>query len=359
VWRSSLVAAALAAAACSSNGLQGAVDGIAGDIEALFGASSPPAKFLGEIGAVNEPNCCNFKPDAESPLERTRTAVRALGTCEYSTWGEIAFAVQMLAQMGDGHQSSLVRAEALDALTKIAQRTLSGAEPPAGTTSHEEMIEALKVLEAAHGKDDTDRELTAQVASAVTAISAYPFEKIDEVTQDKADPRTIARAFGTQLRQARGILRRITSRSLEGFDADPAVREAVDGAYVALSGEVIRLSLQKAVLGDAAETTRSAAAHDISALAVAGAAPVLRTALIFDGFASVRREAAVALAAYPADVAVPALLTGLDDEMADVRGAAARSLESVTGETFGDDRTAWIRWWKANGAPKSAPGASR
>lgn len=86
---------------------------------------------------------------------------------------------------------------------------------------------------------------------------------------------------------------------------------------------------------------------------------MLSTVLYYDGFASVRREAAVALASYPREIAVPILIEGLRDEMADVRGAAGRSLESLTGETFGEDRTAWVRWWQTNGPPKTAPGASR
>jgi hypothetical protein len=355
---SSFLAAALLAAACSSNGLQGTVDSIAGDVEALFGASSPPAKYLAELGAIHD-GSWGFRPDVESPLQRTRDAVRALGTCDFATWGETGYTIQLLARMAEEHPSSLVRAEALDTLTKLATWTFSAYEPVPQATSHADMIESLKVLKTADRKNDTDAELTAQVRGAVTAVGAYAFDRVELAPLDRADRRASARAYAERLRIARGTLRSLAGPSLAGFEADPGVREALDRAYVALSGSVIRLSMLRSVLGDPAEATRTAAAHDIAVLVVPDAAPVLRTVLIFDDFASVRREAAVALAAYPREAVVPILIEGLGDEMADVRGAAGRSLETVTGETFGDDRAAWVRWWQANGAPKTAPGASR
>lgn len=353
-----LVAATLVAAACSSNGLQGTVDSITSDVEALFGAASPPAKYLAELGAIHD-GSWGFRPDVDSPLQRTRDAVRALGTCDFSTWGETGYTIQVLARMAEEHPSSLVRAEALDTLTKMSSWTFAAYEPVPQATSHTDMIEALKVLKTADRKNDTDAELTAQVRGAVTAVAAYPFDRVELAPLERADVRASARAHAERLRIARGTLRSLAGPSLAGFEADPGVREALDRAYVALSGSVIRLSMLRAVLGDPAETTRSAAAHDIAVLVVPDAVPVLRTVLIFDGFASVRREAAVSLSVYPREAVVPILIEGLGDEMADVRGAAGRSLEAVTGEAFGDDRAAWVRWWQANGAPKTAPGASR
>jgi HEAT repeat protein len=73
----------------------------------------------------------------------------------------------------------------------------------------------------------------------------------------------------------------------------------------------------------------------------------------------VRREAARALAAFPAESAVPALLPALSDDMGEVRAAAASSLALVTGQAFGDDRTAWLRWWQArSGGATPAPAPS-
>jgi HEAT repeat protein len=356
--RTFALAVALAAAGCTTS-LSDTVNGLAGDVESLFGASSPPAKYLAELGAVHDGNTCNFKPDAESPLERTRTAVRTLGTCDYATWGEVSYTIQVLAKMADEHPSQLVRAEVLDTLTRMTQRMLTGGEPPEHVTSYPEMIEALKVLKAAHGRDDSDAEFTASVAQAVGAASAFPFERVETPPPDKIDPRATARSYGEQLRVARVVLGAVSGSSLKGFEGDPGVRESLDRASFTVCGAVIRLTLLRAVLGDPSEATRAAAAHDVGVLAIPEAVPVLRTSLIYDGFASVRRESAVALAAYPRDSVVPILIEGLIDEMADVRGAAGRSLESVTGETFGDDRAAWVRWWQVNGAQKTAPGASR
>ena len=356
--RTFALAAALSAGACTTS-LQDAVGGIAGDVESLFGASSPPAKYLSELGAVHDGNTCNFRPGVESPLERARTAVRALGTCDYSTWGETAYTVQVLAKMADEHPSQLVRAEVLDTLTRLTQRMLTGGEAPEHVTSYAEMIEALKVLKAAHGRDDTDAEFTASVAQAVGAASAFPFERVDAPPSDRIDPHAFARTYGEQLRYARVVLGAVSGSSLKGFEGDPGVREALDRASQTVSGSVVRLTLLRAILGDPSETTRAAAIHDAGVLAIPEAVPVLHTSLVYDGFASVRREAAVALAVYPRDTVVPILIEALIDEMADVRGAAGRSLETVTGESFGDDRAAWARWWRTNGAPKAATGASR
>jgi hypothetical protein len=213
------------------------------------------------------------------------------------------------------------------------------------------MSEGVKALKSAIGKDDTDPALTFQVASAVATLATYPFDRVEVAPADAGSAAATAREFGSQLRLARGALRTINGRGLDGFLADPAVRSALDQAFVSVSGAVIRLTLSKSALADAAETTRAAALRDLGNLAYPGGAAVVQVALRHDPFASVRREAARALRGYPADLAVPALLDGLADEMADVRGAAAASLSIVTGQSFGDDRAAWTRWWQQSRVP--------
>jgi hypothetical protein len=151
----------------------------------------------------------------------------------------------------------------------------------------------------------------------------------------------------------------MSGRSLDGFLGDPGMHDALEVAHPSLSAAVIRLTLVKASLADAAEATRSAAVRDLAKLGQKEGGTVLRRVLIYDGYSSVRREAAKALSAYPPAVAVPALIEGLTDEMADVRGAAAGALEAVTGQTFGDDRGAWLRWWQTNGAKTLAAGAGK
>ena len=127
-----LVLVALAAG-CKGDGwkLQDTMDSLIGDIDSLFGKSSMPGRYIQQIQDVHERNNWRFLPDAEEPLEKTRTAVRALATCDYASWAEAAAVVEIVSSMADEHPSSLVRAEALDTLTHIAPWTLKAVVPAA------------------------------------------------------------------------------------------------------------------------------------------------------------------------------------------------------------------------------------
>jgi HEAT repeat protein len=114
----------------------------------------------------------------------------------------------------------------------------------------------------------------------------------------------------------------------------------------------------KDALGDPAETTRVTAVRDLGLLAPERAAPVLRRVLLYDAYATVRREAAKSLTGYPPAIAVPTLIEGLGDEMSDVRLAAAHALEVLSGKTFGDDRRAWVQWWHAQSGAAPAADAT-
>jgi hypothetical protein len=349
--RAAALAAALvllgAAPGCKGDGwtLQDSFDGLIGNIEGLFGASSMPGKYLGTIRDLHEKKSWTFLPEAEEPLQKTCTAVRALATCDYASWGEAALVVEILSSMADEHPSSLVRAEALDTLTRLGSWTLQAVVSSDRVVTDAEMIDSVKVLKSAIGKDDSDPALTFQVTTAVSALAAYKFDRV-EPAPESVDNKAAARAHAAKLSTARGALRSINGRMLEGMQGDAGVREALDRAYVSLSASVIRLTLMKASLGDPVDTTRVAALRDLGTLAPEGGGPVLRTVLLGDPFASARREAAKSLAVYPIAIAAPALIDGLADEMTEVRSAAARSLAALSGESFGDDRTAWIRWWQ-------------
>lgn len=361
--RAAALAAALllGAAGCKSGGWtpQDTLDGLIGNIEGLFGASSAPGKQLAAIRDLHEKKSWSFLPDAEEPLPKTCTAVRALATCDYASWAEAALVIEILSSMADEHPAALVRSDALDTLTRMGVWTLAASVPPESPATNGEVIDAVKVLKSAIGKDESDAALAFQVATAVATLANHPFDRVDVGTADPNDIKASARAHGTQLKNARGALRAINGRLLEGMQSDPGVREALDRAYVALSASVVRLTLLKAALGDPSETTRVAALRDLGTLAPEGGGPVLRTVLLGDPVASARREAARALAGYPVVVAVPALIDGLADEMTEVRSASARSLAALTGETFGDDRTAWVRWWQSRRAKEPAPEAGR
>jgi len=137
-----------------------------------------------------------------------------------------------------------------------------------------------------------------------------------------------------------------TGSTLEGFRGDPEIRDAMDRAYVSLSGAVLRASFATALTGDPVETVRTTAAQHLGALRPAGAADELARSLRQDLSSSVRRSAAIALGGFPVEQAVPALIEGLYDDMPDVRGAAAHALGVATGEHFGLDRSAWRTWWQ-------------
>jgi hypothetical protein len=334
------------------------VDTLLADVEALLGSSSGPGRYLLEIRDLKEPESWAFKADAEDPLERTRRAVRALATCDYASWAESALVVEILSSMADEHPSSLVRAEALDTLARLAVWTFRAESPTDHPSTNAEMIEAVKVLKSALGKDDSDAAMTFQVTAAVATLATYPFDRV-ELGADAGSHAVAAREHSSQLRRlARGALRAINGRGLEGFLADPGVREALDEAFVSVSADVIRLTLAKAALADPAETTRAAALRDIGNLAYEDSAAVAGLALRHDPYASVRREAARALRGYPVETAAPHLLDALTDEMADVRGAAAASLAILTGQDFGDDRAGWVRWWQSRARGAAPEGGS-
>jgi HEAT repeat protein len=83
----------------------------------------------------------------------------------------------------------------------------------------------------------------------------------------------------------------------------------------------------------------------------------LRRVLREDPDSSVRREALQSLARHGLERSGAALIDALDDDTASVRGAAARQLAALSGQSFGDDRQAWLDWWAQRNsvpAPESA-----
>jgi len=354
-----LLALAALVACKSGVSLQSTAESLVGDIDDLFGGRSPVVKHLVAIRRANERNGLVLNKGVEDSFEITRTAVRDLGKCNYPTWSEAALVVAVLSSMADAHESSLVRAECLDTLARVAPWTFAAVVQPDHPSTEAEKFDAFKTLKDAVGKTDADPELTAAATEAVTVMTNFPFARVDPAVSAAGDNVAASRPYHRNLREARAALGAMTGRSLIGFAGDPGMRDALELAYPALSSAVIRLSLIKAALADPSEPTRCAAVRDVAQSDAAEGGPALRRVLLHDGYASVRREAARALKTYPTAVSVPALIEGLADEMADVRGAAVASLEAISGETFGDDRAAWLRWWQANGAKSLAAGAGK
>jgi len=361
--RVAALCALVAAASCKGPQpftLQNAAETLVGDIDDLFGGKSAAVKHLTAIRDVNDPSGRAFRKDAEDALDTTRRAVRALATCDYPSWNEAALTIGVLSSMADEHESALVRAECVDTMARMAPWTFKYAATPEHPSTDNEVFDGLKTLNDASGlSSDATPEAVAAVTDAVNVMTNHLFDRVELAPNFAGDNRAVALSYRKNLRTVRVALRLMSGRSLLRIAADPSLHDALETAYPTLASSVIRLTLLKAALADLSEPTRSAAVRQVATLAIADGGAVLKRVLVYDGYASVRREAAKAFAAYPAPVAVPALIDGLADEMAEVRGAAAGSLAAVTGEKFGDDRGAWLRWWQTSGSKSLAAGAGK
>jgi len=214
------------------------------------------------------------------------------------------------------------------------------------------VIDALKVVREAQGRDDSEPALAAEVLTAVRALASFRFDA-DAAPAPGAPLSLASRRFSGKLRNVRGVLLALTGSTLEGFRADPEIRDALDRAYVAMSASVVRATFATTLTGDASAVVRATAADHVGDLQLAGQTTELARSLRDDTSSSVRRASATALGQFPMAAAVPALIEGLYDDMPDVRGAAGRALEATTGETFGTDRAAWQRWWAGQKASSS------
>ena len=87
------------------------------------------------------------------------------------------------------------------------------------------------------------------------------------------------------------------------------------------------------------------------ALVKLGSPPVSQLMAILRGARSgvtSRTEAAVALGEIKDVRGIPPLITTLADKDQNVRKAANKALESITGQQFGDDQDKWRAWWAKN-----------
>ncbi len=351
--------------ACATNPaerINSGVRGVLDDVSQLLSGTDLPSKHLETINAINDPTTWRFRPGADAPLERTREAVRLLGEADYATWADTGVVVSVLSSMGLDHPSALVRADAIDTMGRMAPWLLDADDQPEHSPTEADVIEALKVIRDATGKDDTDPALTAAVLVAVRDIAAYAFGGTAG-PEPGASLSSTARGHRSALRMARSVLTSFTQRALDGFRGDPEINDALDRSYVHLSASSVRLSLLAAATGDRSPTTRAAAVRQLGGLGLDPNGATLALSVGTDRNSSVRREAAIALGGLPAEMAVPPLLDALHDDMSDVRGAASRSLSRVSGESFSDDRAAWLRWWDEHQAskpsqPESGPSES-
>lgn len=350
-----------ALAACKTAGsLNDVANDLSAQIDRLLGTSSLSGKYLKEIAECNEEqDGWKFRPGVEDAFERTRTAIRGLATCDYTAWADASLVVQHLSLIAEQHPSALVRAESMDTLAVVGGwtiRALPAAEPLA---SQDEVYACLKVLRDSGTLPQDDPASAAQVASAITTLSKFRFDAAKAPPPD-ADRRDVARVMRSQLNSCRGVLKALNGDTIDAFGVDPRVRSALDAAWVSCSASTVRAVLLAGAVADPSEIARTAAVRDLATIRPEIGAAVLAVALRSDLVSSVRREAARSLGNYDGAQAVPALIPALDDDMPEVRASALLSLETLTGQTLGENRVAWTRWWqaKSGSAPASAPAES-
>lgn len=349
--RIAALAAALALGACKgeSPSLQSGIDRLAAQIDTALGAKTLPGKFVAEIYAVHaDDRSWRFAPDADNALLRTCEAVRGLATADYESWRDTASVVRLLAALSADHPSALVRVDAIASLATMSSWTSAAVPATDRRADDGDVISAIQQITEAPRRAAGDPEVAPALADALNTLSAYRFDEAKTLGRD-ASRSLLQRGSSTQLVMASKVLGALTGGALDGFDADPRVREALDRALVSTSASAIRLAIISAAVGGPTDVVRSEAVRAIARSQPDQAARILGIVMRGDDVSAVRRDAARSLAAFPAADSVPELLDGLADDRMEVRATAAASLASVTGQSFGDDRGAWVRWWQSQG----------
>lgn len=346
-----LVTASCADTAASLN--KGLVS-ISSELEELLSGERKPNEHLDRIRSVHLPNSLTFDPAVEHPVEDVREAIRGLAAADYGTWRDAAFALQVLSSLAIEHPVALIRTEALDAVASMAYWTFEAEVENGNWATEAQLLSALRELSDVARSGVVDDDTSRRLADAVRTASAFDFETSNPLP-DSVSGRVLGRDFARRLRHVRAVLLPVTGRVIEPYLSDPEVLSAADRCCASLSASIVRLTLSAAVLTDESVTTRTAAARLLGNVQFAGARVALRRVLREDPDAAVRREALQSLARHGIDRVGDALIGALDDDTASVRGAAARQLQSLSGQDFGDDRRAWRNWWdQRSGAPEDA-----
>jgi len=129
------------------------------------------------------------------------------------------------------------------------------------------------------------------------------------------------------------------------YETNPLVKAA---AITALGrhGRPSDVPAIAATLSDASVQVRWAAARALQRLHNDEAVPALLVAMLAEEQdEDVRMAAAIALGQYPQDRVFQGLVAALDDRRLSVNAAARESLRTVTGQDFGLDPKAWLKWY--------------
>jgi len=317
---------------------------ISAELEQLLRGDRLPNEHLNAIRQVHVANSLTFDPTVRRPVEIVREAIRGLAASDYTNWRDTAFTLQLLSSLAREHPVALIRAEAVDAVASMGRWTFEREVDTGDWASQAELIAALRVIGDVAGSSESDPSRSFEVADAIRAIAAYDFENGSPLP-DTVSSRVAGRDLVTRLRHTRAGLLPITGSVLDAYLVDPDVLSAADRCCVALSASIVRLTLGAAALLDRSEIVRESAVRLLGTVPYEGGRPVIERVLRDDTEPSVRRQAVFAIARHGQDIAGAALIAALRDDTATVRGAAARQLQALSGEQFGDDRRAWIQWW--------------
>ncbi len=336
----------------STKGLEDYAADLSRSVENLLGSDPTPSEHLETLASVHVEGTWTLRRDVEDPLEQATAALRELAAVQYSGWDDAARVAQIVSEVATEHDFALMRVEAVDTLAGISKWTVSFEPAEGQSASEESMIEALKVMkDVTDGADDTVPTYE-DVEIAVTIVSLFEFEN---VTAPKATAPLLRarRAYRGKLRTARTVLKTLTSNALDPYRGEPAVLAPLDDSMGRLSGAIVRLTLLVAVLGDDAETVRSAAAGRLAELRPRMAPDALGRVVRQDPSSAVRRDAVMALGAFDEADAVPPLLMALNDSAGAVRSAAVRALRVTTGQDLGADVGAWREYWESRSADEA------
>jgi len=320
------------------------------DVFIFFGADRPPSRALKEIREVHDMKDWSYNPKYPDAAKRTSEAIADLRESDYTSFDDTSMVVAILSTMVSRDRSALVRDDCIATLgwfrSWIHPMLLDVGDGV--LTSEEEVLQALKVLDALH-KDPKAKLSSSDRLVCLDAIAILGSHRWDDVVSD--DPIV----YRTKMSRPRAIIRRLTGYDLRTSRQDPQIRDTLDRALIRVTDQTLFLSLV-AGLSDTVAHVRSGAARQLRKAGDPRALPPLLHTLESEEDAPVRLAliSAISEVAVLTDegkaTATPSLAKALNDSSTSVQRAAARALKRVTGQNPGPDPIDWRRWWRAKNA---------
>ncbi len=316
------------------------------DVFYFFGADRLSSRALVEIREVHDLKDWSYQAKYPDAAARTRAAIADLRDSDYTSWDDTAMVVAILSTMVSRDRSALVRDDCICTLSWFrgwVHPTLISVGPTI-QTSEEEVLQALKVLDALHEDRVTPLGASDRLV-CIDAIAVLGNHDWDRVMSDNPI------VYRTKMSRPRAIIRRLTGRDLQKSRADPEIRDTLNRALIRVTDQTLFLSLVAGLTDPVPHVRAGSARHLRSAGDPRALAPLLHT-LESEEDAPVR----LALISAIADVAVlndegkaaavPGLAAALNDSSTAVQRSSARALARVTGANPGPDPVDWRRWWR-------------